>query len=61
MPQSRTLYVGMDVPQDSIAVASGANDPDAEGVALGTSGTQPWDIAHLIRRLPSNSPPLVFV
>jgi transposase len=61
MHQSRTLYVGMDVHQESIAVASGANEHHAEVVSLGTIGTRQWDIDHLIRRLPSQSPHLAFV
>ena len=61
MPQSSTLYVGMDVHKDSIAVAYIANDHHAEVVSLGNIGTRQCDIDHLIRRLQSTSPHLVFV
>jgi transposase len=61
MTPSRTLYVGMAVHTDSLAVASVAQDHHAEGVALGTIGTRQCDIDQLLRRLQSKSPPLVFV
>jgi transposase len=61
MPQSRTLYIGMDVHKDSIAVAYVAKDHHAEVVSLGNIGTRQCDIDQLIRRLPSKSPHLVFV
>jgi transposase len=61
MSQSSTLYVGMDVHKDSIAVAYIANDQHAEVVSLGNIGTRQCDIDHLIRRLQSKSPHLVFV
>jgi transposase len=51
----------MDVHQDSIAVASGAQDHHAEVVSLGNSGTRQCDLDQLIRRLQSKSPHLVFV
>ena len=61
MHQSRTLDVGMDVHQDSIAVASVAEDHPPDVVFLGASGTRPCAIDPLIRQLPSNSQHLVFV
>jgi hypothetical protein len=61
MPPSRTLYVGLDVHQESLAVASVAQDHGATGVALGKSGTRQGDLDPLLRRPPANSPPLVFV
>jgi transposase len=61
MPQSSMLYVGMDVHQDSIAVAYVAKDQQAEVVSLGNIGTRQGDIDHLVRRLQSKSPHLVFV
>jgi transposase len=61
MPQSSTLYVGMDVHKDSIAVAYVAQDHHAEVVSLGNIGTRQCDIDPLIRRLQSKSPHLVFV
>jgi transposase len=61
MAQSRTLYVGMDVHQDSIAVAYVAQDYGAAVVSLGTIGTRQCDIDKLIRRLQSKSQQLVCV
>src|SRR5919109_3256857 len=61
MNQSSPLYVGMDVHKESIAVAYAANEPHAEVVSLGNIGTRQCDIDHLIRRLQSKSPHLVFV
>src|SRR5919109_92584 len=61
MNQSSTLYVGMDVHKESIAVAYAANEPHAEVVSLGHIGTRQGDLDTLIRRLQSKSPHLVFV
>ena len=61
MQQSSTLYVGLDVHKDSIAVAYVAQDHGAEVVSLGNIGTRQCDIDKLIRRLQSKSPHLVFV
>lgn len=61
MHQSRTLYVGMDVHKESIAVADIGNDHDAEVIALGTLGTRPCDIDTLMRKLQSKAQHLVFV
>lgn len=61
MPQSTTLYVGMDVHKESIAVAYVAQDHGAEVVYLGTVGTRQCDIDKLIRQLQSKSNHLVFV
>ena len=61
MLQSSTLYIGMDVHKDAIAVAYVAKDHDAEVVYLGTIGTRQCDIDTLIRKLQSKSPHLVFV
>ena len=44
MPQSSTLYVGMDVHKESIAVAYVAQEHGAEVVSLGTIGTRQCDI-----------------
>ena len=40
MSHSSTLYVGLDVHKDSIAVAYVAKDHDAEVIYLGTIGTR---------------------
>jgi transposase len=61
MPQSSTLYVGLDVHKESIAVASVAKAHDAEVIYLGTIGTRQADIAQLVRKLPSKAKHLVFV
>ena len=55
MPQSSTLYVGMDVHKESIAVAYVAQEHGAEVVSLGTIGTRQCDIDKLIRQLQSKS------
>ena len=61
MAQSSTLYVGMDVHKESIAVAYVAQAHGAEVVSRGTIGTRQCDIDKLIRQLRSKSKQLVFV
>jgi transposase len=61
MPQSRTLYIGMDIHKDAIAVASSAQEYHAEVIYLGAMGTRPCDIDHRIRKMPSTSTQLVLV
>ena len=61
MSQSNTLYVGMDVHKESIAVAYVAQDHGAEVISLGTIGTRQCDIDKLLRQLQSKSKQLVFV
>src|SRR5215510_11224794 len=61
MPQSSTLYVGLDVHKDSIAVAYVSKEHHADVVSLGNIGTRQCDIDKLVRRLQSKSPHLVFV
>jgi transposase len=61
MKQSSTLYIGLDVHKDSLAVAYVAQDHGAEVVSLGNIGTRQCDIDQLIRRLQSKSSHLVFV
>jgi transposase len=61
MPQSRTLYVGMDVHKASSAVASVAQAHGAEVVSLGPIGTRQCDIDTLMRQLRSKSQQRVFV
>jgi transposase len=61
MHQSSTLDIGLDVHKDSMAVAYGANDHDAEVVDLGTIGTRHGDLDKRIRHMPSKATPLVFV
>ena len=61
MPQSTTLDVGMDVHQESIAVADVAHDHGAEVVFLGSIGTRQCDLDQLIRKMHSKATHLVFV
>src|SRR5919108_2809707 len=61
MHPSRTLYVGMDVHKDAMAVAYVAKEHGAEVVYLGTSGTRHCDRDKLIRNMQSKANQLVFV
>jgi transposase len=61
MRQSSTLYIGMDVHQESIAVADVVKDHDADVIDLGTIGTRHVDIAHLLRKFQSRAKHLIFV
>jgi transposase len=61
MSQLSTLYVGLAVHQESIAVASVAQDHGAEVISLGTIGTRQADIAQLPRKRQSKAKHLVFV
>jgi transposase len=61
MPHSPTLYVGMAVHKESIAVAYVAQDHGADVVFLGSIGTRQCDIDKLLRKLQSTSNHLVFV
>jgi transposase len=61
MSQSSTLYIGMDVHKDSIAVADVAQEHGAEVTYLGTIGPRQYDIDNLIRKRPSKAKQLIFV
>ena len=61
MPQSSTLYIGLDVHKESIAVAYAAKDPSAAVIYLGSMGTRQCDLDKLIRQLQSKAKRLVFV
>jgi transposase len=61
MSQSRTLFIGMDVHQDSIAVAYMAQDHGAEVTSLGAIGTRHGDIDTLIRTRQAKAKHLIFV
>jgi transposase len=61
MSPSRTRFMGMDVHTDSIAVADVAQDHGAEVTSWGTFGTRHCDLAHRIRKMPSNAQHLRFV
>jgi len=58
---STTLFIGLDVHKDSIAVAYVAYDHGAEVTYLGTIGTRQTDIDQLARKLQSKAKHLVFV
>ena len=61
MKHSSTLYVGLDVHKESIAVAYAAEKREAEVISLGTIGTRQSDIDKLIRKLHCKGHALVFV
>jgi transposase len=57
---SKTLFVGLDVHKDTIAVAYAAEEREAEVVSLGTIGTRQCDIDKLIRKLAAKGAALSF-
>ena len=61
MSQSRTLFIGMDVHQETIAVAYVAQDHGAEVTSLGTMGTRQCDIDQLVRQRQSKATHLLCV
>ena len=61
MTQSTTLYVGLDVHKDSIAVAYLTQEHGAEVTYLGTIGTRRGDSTQLIRKMHSKAKHLVCV
>ena len=48
---SKSLFIGLDVHKDTIAVAYAAEDRGTEVVSLGMIGTRQYDIDKLIRKL----------
>jgi transposase len=58
---SNTLYVGLDVHKDSIAVAYTPEERGADVVSLGRIGTRQADIDKVIRKLQAKGARLVFV
>jgi transposase len=61
MGHTNTIYVGLDVHKESIAVAYVSEERGAEVVFLGTIGTRQCDIDTLVRKLQSKAPHLLFV
>ena len=61
MHQSPTLYMGMDIHQESMAVAYIAQDHGAEVTSLGTIGTRQADLDPIVCTLQSTATPLMFV
>jgi transposase len=61
MLQSSTLFIGMDVHKETIAVAYVAQEYGAEVSYLGTIGTRQCDIDQLIRKMQSKAKHLIFV
>jgi transposase len=58
---SKTLYIGLDVHKETIAVAYAPDDRGADVVTLGEIATRQADIDKLIRKLQSKEATLVFV
>ena len=57
---SKSLFIGLDVHKDTIAVAYAAEDRGTEVVSLGTIGTRQCDIDKLIRKLEAKGAVLRF-
>jgi hypothetical protein len=62
MSQSRTPFIGMEVPKETIAVAYVAQEHGAAVTFLGTMGTRHCDIDPRVRKMPpSKATHLIFV
>jgi len=61
MGNGSTLYIGLDVHKESIAVAYASQDRATAPVHLGAIGTRQCDIDALVRKLQSKTAHLVFV
>src|SRR5262245_46596854 len=57
---SKSLFIGLDVHKDTIAVAYAAEDRGTEAVSLGTIGTRQYDIDKLVRQLEAKGATLRF-
>jgi hypothetical protein len=60
MPQSPTLSMGMEGPQEAMAVASSAHAHGAEVTARGTIDTRHADLNPSVRTRPSTAHHLLF-
>jgi transposase len=56
-----TLFIGLDVHKDSIAVAYCADEPGSQATFLGPSGTRQCDIDKRVRKLQGKARHLAFV
>ena len=61
MTQSNTRFIGMDVHQETIAVADVAQDRGAEVTCLGTIGPRRYDIDLRIRKRQAKATHLMVV
>jgi transposase len=61
MSQSSTLFIGMDVHKDSIAVAYVSQDHGAQVTYLGAIGTRQCDIDQMIRKMQSKAKHLICI
>src|SRR5262245_54302417 len=61
MSHSSTLFIGLDVHKDSIAVAYVAQEHGAEVMYLGAIGTRQCHLDQLIRKMQSKAKHLIFV
>src|SRR5438445_9263691 len=61
MAQGSTLFMGLDVHKETIAVAYVAEEREAEVLSLGTIGTRQCDIDKVMRKLQAKGKPLHFV
>ncbi len=60
MSEATTLFVGLDVHKDSIAVAHAAAHSTDPPHFVGAIGTRQYDIDKLVRRLQAKASNLVF-
>src|SRR5256885_16723510 len=61
MRHGSTLYIGLDVHKDSIAVAYASTEGPTDPVHVGAIGTRQCDIDALVRKMHSKSAQLVFI
>src|SRR5712691_8177833 len=61
MGHTSTLFVGLDVHKETIAVAYVSEEREAEVLFLGTIGTRQCDIDKLVRKLQAKGKTLHFV